>query len=235
MNTAEKHNEVPEETIDIDAVAGDNNLIKQAMAEDPLVRFFYQNQKLISYIIIAALLGIIGTRYYEKSHAASQERSAELLYGIQSAYSSITDSDDKAKEAFLRKLQGSLVTLKDQQKPYDELSQSYETLALVKSGDVVSAKSKIAAVDWKGDKTEGVVLKELLVLSVAKSLLAVEGEEKFAKNLIKDLAQNSQYVFVSAATTLSDIAETEQDKTEVKAIVENIKTAHPEQINLLDN
>lgn len=166
----------------------EKNLVAFAAQEDPLIRFFYRHQKLLSYLLITVLLGVIGYRYYQSSHLANQHRSAELLGKLEA---------DLGKEDSTR-FQSAVLGLKEQSYPYNVLAEHYAVMQLAKKGNYSEVKNKLANLNWKQADLKRVLWDELLALYLARALLAEKDYTDFALQQVQDLAENSRYVKESA-------------------------------------
>ena len=243
MNTAKtknvnQKNETPE-TINIDDVQSfEDRLVNEIVVEDPLVRFFYRNQKIITYFLVALAICFAGYRYYQSSHIEIQTRSAGVFYSLSEAYNQMLGEESKDNETLKRKFESSLMTLKEGKNPYNQLTNNYKILGLLKDKKYSEAKEAVESLKWQAAsqaKKPESLLYELIVLKVAKTLYEEKTFKEYAKSTIKELAEKSNYVFVAATMAYSKIAESEDEIKLADQLIQNIKQNNPEQAKLLED
>ena len=219
----------------------ERNLIAQAADEDPIIRFFYENQKVLSYLVIAALVSILGYRWYQSTHAAGQQRSAELFSKAGAAYQDITNDklDPTRQEAAQRKFEGAVTTLSSQSHPYPLMARNYQTMLLVKDKKYADAASALKSLKWAAQdpKQPQVLWNELLALNLTKSLLEQPDYQQEAWKVLKSLAGESYYVQVPAISTWKSLIAAGKfpDSAEtLKSLTSQLRSQKPELGKVLD-
>jgi predicted negative regulator of RcsB-dependent stress response len=234
-------NNPPQEVLDLENLPTEQKLeqdiIRNAAMQDPVMSFIYRHQKVFSYLVIAILVAILGYRYYKNSHQQNQAQSAEYLYGVQSAIEELAVvTDEKEKEVLRRKLAGNYQSLASVGAPYNRLRLNYEIIQAVNSGDIKLARTKLATIDWQAAtvaKDTDAMIYELAALYTAKASLDYEEFKDQGKKELVQLANKSEYVAASAALTLKNIAVNESDIDEAKKITEQVLSRFPEQSDIL--
>ncbi len=138
-------------------------------------------------------------------------------------------ADLKARE---ERLQQSVAVLGDSMAPYNSFADLIKALAARESGDMQGVRSALAKYSpdtFSALKGSDRFIAELSLLALGRALLDAPESEADGKKILNALASKGEWAGVSAALTISRIAETEQEKKDAQALIADLSTRHPEQ------
>jgi menaquinone-dependent protoporphyrinogen IX oxidase len=142
-----------------------------------------------------------------------------------------TDFNDR-----LKPLEQALLSLGDVREPYNNFVPLYSALVAQLKGDTNAAKHSLNASSWQEisdtNSSERLVA-ELKSLYLGRLLLDDSGSVTQGRRMLLDLANQGAFVYVSAAFTLARVAQSAEEKKEVRAAIEGLLQRHPEQRELL--
>ena len=119
---------------------------------------------------------------------------------------------------------------------YGPIGEAFQAVILAKEGKLEQAESKLASLDWKS-QTDGSASRmyfELATLRTARALLDTEERRAAGKSLLVELAKAGTVAHVPAGLTLASIAHSQEEKDEVRGLLESIVQRNPEQSELLE-
>ena len=179
-----------------------------------------------------------------KSLEALQDEAADLARG-----GGKKEGEEKAKldgkkaelaksiEDSQARLSGKLSALGDQKPPYNALAKAYRALAAARAGEAGPVEQALKGFDLERSfelpGQEGLFV-ELPALLLARSLLDSEAGQKAGRETLRMLAEKGRFARVAAALTLAGVAESEQDRSQALALLQEVKKAMPEQGSLIE-
>ncbi|NLF25502.1 MAG: hypothetical protein GX589_07580 [Deltaproteobacteria bacterium] len=242
-------------TVDQKSVLQDP-LIKRVINEDPLFRFLFKwRRPLVWALVLVACLAYIQF-HLNQSRQENKNRGADLYAEVRKEFLLLErldkeladkkDESDQEKERLTQELKsvkdrlnGKLDALQDQKEPYRKIGQAYRALTAVKTGDPKQFESLMSQLDLDRElasvASEEALYVELPALLLARALLDHEEGVEMGKRTLRTLSQKAKYVRVSAALTLSTIAQSEGERAEALALLQQIQKDLPEQGSLIEH
>jgi len=228
--------------------------ILHAIEEDPFFRFLWQWRRQIGMIILVAAAVWYITYRSQESYVASMKRASAIYATVRDGFDTLADKqkelttaqaaedaeqvasiEDDIKEV-PRILQERLTVLAQQKFPYDQVAAAYKGLLAVQSGDMESVAAQLAELQWKeagSPLSPERFYAELPALIFARTLLDTKDTYSQGHTALMALAKEGSFARVSAVLTLSQIAESEEEKKKVRTVIEEILEDEPEQRSLL--
>ncbi len=144
---------------------------------------------------------------------------------------------EKAKKDFEEarvKFDKVLLALEDTDEPYSQIANVYRGLLSVYEGDSSKLTQALAPFSgWTSQVGSNRIIPEVGNLILARGLLENAATYEEGRNLLKRLASNGEYVHVVAASSLSRLASTNEERIEALQILQQVVTKYPEQLDLL--
>lgn len=233
-------------------------LLEQAV-EDPLVKFFEKNWRVLSVCVAVVLLGILARDAYRANFESTMQQAADVFGFTRKEYAALVElekqinaaesgrsegeepSDElkqlgQSRDEALKRLKGNLIALSGEREPYRSFATFYSGLVSATTGDREVALTTFKSLDWrsKGDGSLLRMIGELAALNSARILIDGGDQERLqGLAILEELASSASYARVSAALTLSRLAESDVDKQKVVSLLEGVQSDHPEQSDLL--
>lgn len=141
------------------------------------------------------------------------------------------------KEAHTQ-LGAAITALQRERPPYSNIAMVYQALVARTGGNLDGVRSALLGLDWQtitDTKSPQRLSAELGALVLAKSLLDNEITLAEGKSLLKALAEHGAIANVSAAISLSRIAQSDEERAAAQQTLIELKNKHPEQNNLLES
>lgn len=239
MNTVNQKININPEVPEQEETLPDNELVRQAVVEDPVVRFLYEKRDAITYLLLAVVVAVLGFRWYNDSHQQAQASAAKVFAGLQDSFSKIeaaAKSGQAPEQSLMLKFDSEVKTLAAQGQPYASLASVYSGLKSVSEKKYSLAAEELSKVNWEkiSDASPENIVIELKALYLAKALLAEKDYQSQAKSALQSLAEKGSYAAWPALHTLFALAD-DSEKAGLDALKEAYKTRHPEQIDLVEN
>lgn len=203
---------------------------QEQAVEDPLVQWFEKHANKIFWFIIAVFAIFYLRDVYQDTQLTSRRESADTYAQVRSRFDDWTlalssEKEEERKLADQKKsaLEESIKALADTKEPYSSLAPLYTSLVALRSNATLVPPS-----------TEGVknpltkITAELEALAIARAGLDKQEKHQESINLLKKLAQTSEFVAAPAASILADLATSDQEKAEAKKIIQDLIAARPE-------
>lgn len=223
--------------------------IERAKVEDPLVRFFATNWRVLMVLAVAAALAGLGVKLVGDM---KRERQAEGAAAYTATFESMEDvvaarnglakaSDDESRkkaeaelESALSRARSDLAALFSMNSPYSEIAALYQKILGFYTADQ-SLVNASAAADWhqlKSGSSER-FFAELGAFIEAKALLddAQRRAEGLAK--LKDLALTGEVAQVASAVVMARVATGAEERNAAKEVLAYLEGNQPEQRELL--
>lgn len=213
---------------------------------------------LVAVLLVFAVLYIKSSlqESYQRSLSASADafyKAQDALENLKTAKKALKELEDKTlptvaaekekaekdREAARTELksreermQQTIVILGDSMAPYSKLADLMKALVARESGDVQAIRGALGkySPDTFGQlKGSDRFISELSLLALGRALLDSPDTEREGKNILVALAKKGEIAGVSAALTISRIAESEQDKKDAQALITDLAARYPEQ------
>lgn len=238
--------------------------LDRQLEEDPIFRFFAKYLKQVVIVAAAIFCFFFLKSEFQQSYEASMRDGAQELVKVRKEYATLLKNQreleetkelaktanekvedkesrqkkivelDKSVEESKRKLNEYLTVLGDKKIPYPKIAKTYRALLAANDKDYSVLMNMTSEFSIKGKSDSDLFYSEMGSLLLGKSLLDSPDNSEQGKQMLLELAKNGQYAQVSAALTLKRIAETDQDKSEAKSLIDSIIAKHPEQSELLE-
>lgn len=159
---------------------------------------------------------------------AAKEKQGELAKRIESA----RKNRDDARATLVEQLK----IVEDEGGNYERIGHLYEALAQATTGERTAAESAVSPyVDWRSLKPEAGerILAELAAYVRSKIQFGIPDGKGGAGAELTALASEGRYLNAAAALALASAATTDEEKAVARDVVQRVRAAHPEQIDLL--
>ena len=232
--------------------------VAQTLKEDPIIRFLYLRRWEVCCVLVAAGALFYSVQQYRRSYSENMSRAADAYAEVRDEYAQLgalqvkldereqaaenTEKEDSGSvqedfDLVKRRLESKLRILAEREPPYDKISSVYNALLAVAGRDPAEVEKFLENVNW--DRQSGQLsLKRLLgessALMLARALLDDPDRFQTGWETLKALAQGGQHVHVPAVLTMARIASTDAQRADVRAGIDAIIAAYPEQESLLE-
>ncbi len=237
----------------------DDEVMRRTVLEDPLAKFVNKNWLQIIGVLIVVAVVYFGYVQFMSAYQTRMSGAADLYRKVREEYAALTETrasavketDAKKKEELTkstqessRKLSESIRALGDASYPYSEIARIYQALVLITvppggalTADVKAARQVLQPLNWEQEKTGSPkrLLAELRALLLGRTLLDDPSTIAEGRSMLKTLAQRGAVVHTAAALSLSQIASTDEEKKEAKAVLESLRSQHVEQGEVIDS
>lgn len=232
-------------------------VIARAAQEDPVVIFFARWWKHLFVAVVALAAAAYARNTYRHTLMASKEQASEVFAKAREHYETFKKAETRIAVAKLEKkeqgelaalekqsadalstLRQQLTVLKDTLEPYSTLGRIYEGLVAIESGDIAAARSALK--QFERENLGGVDADERLyvegaMLALGKGLLGKPETQKEGIDILKRIVQEGQSAHVVAGLAIARVAGSDQEKSEAKVLLEQLKQKHPEQGDLINS
>ena len=238
--------------------------LKLSVADDPLARFIARSWRQLLVAMLAAGAIWYVANSFKETHLASLKTAADTFARVRDSYSELQASDrqrllitakaaasktpDAAAEKELaaldtkitdqeKNIAAQLDSLADAKEPYRTVATVYRSLMVGRSGDIAAMQKIFSPRAWEGIKeltSPDRFMAEFGAIAQARLMIdnptvAADGEK-----LLHDLVERGSFVSLSAASTLGALAQTDEQKQEVIALLNGLKERRRDQLALID-
>lgn len=152
---------------------------------------------------------------------------------------------EASRDQSAQRLRDSLAVLGDTGKPYSDLVPLYRGLAEVVTGNPEESKRILATGvlaggtsggDWKAARAAGTPNLVAELAALARARVQVDSDATFLEGWtsLKELSTQSHFVFAGALLTLSRVARDAKEREEAAAVLAQVQSERPEQVELLE-
>lgn len=231
-------------------------VIARAAQEDPVVIFFAKWWKHLFVAVIALAAAAYARNTYRQTLQASKEEASEIFAKAREHYETFKKAETRISVAKLEKkeqgelgalekqsadalgtLRQQLVVLKDTLEPYSTLGRIYEGLVAIESGDIAAARTSLKQFERGSLATlspDERLYVEGAMLALGKGLLAKAETQKEGVDILKRIVQEGESAHVVAGLAIARVASSDEEKSEAKILLEQLKQKHPEQGDLIN-
>lgn len=233
--------------------------IAAAAQNDPFVRFVVKHGKAILISLGAVVLAMVA---YDRFTVTQQHKKAQLtqdVRGVQKDYEvlvgkldelsnlkaqspSTTEQQEKVKalEAEIQQIKerGTLkLTALETSGAFPDIVRLYRGLIAARTGELDKVKGVLSSGSWEQlpEGSSERLVAELTSLALAKSLIDSETHRDVAKQTLVALAERGTVAAAQAVLALHSLASTDEEKAEVKKLVEGVHKRLPSQRKYLVN
>ncbi|WKZ56413.1 MAG: hypothetical protein QY326_06685 [Bdellovibrionota bacterium] len=224
-----------------------NDALQRALVEDPLVRFVQKRWRALAVVVLFIAAGIYVRNAFVETHEAALRSSGDLFakirteYGlIQAQRAQLTELAMDQSEEGKKKLEAqqnqikdaeaglvnALATLSDSKEPYASVALLYK--ALMQAEPSTAAPSENLAPD-----NPRLLLVELALLLEAKRLLDHPEQRAEGQAKLQELARSARFVHAVAAISYAHVAESSEERTTARNLLDGVRVMHPEQSDLI--
>lgn len=142
-------------------------------------------------------------------------------------------SRDDARKALVEQLK----IVSDQRGNYERIAGLLGALAQAAAGERQAAESAVTPfADWRSLKPESGerILAEVAAYARAKIRLGLPDGKTTAAGELNELASDGTFLNAAAALALASASTTDEEKTTARDVLQRVRTAHPEQSDLLN-
>ena len=220
-----------------EAAGSSEEAIRRTVSEDPLFVFIREWWRHMVAALVLVLAVVYAQQAFETTRQESLQRASDVFDNLRVEFGELSEMTEDVDQAKLDRLFSYVEALESERAPYNELASLYAGLIHLEQGDIESAGAYLDLKKWSevsASNSSERFVGELGALALARAMLDQdEAEIESVRAALIDLAQNGEFVSISAALTLHRIAQNPEQIEVAKAIVEELSQKNPEQSNLL--
>ena len=202
--------------------------------DNDIAKHIAENWQRLLGLLLVIIVGAWVGKTYQKSQSTKHQKAAEHFQALQSSFSSFDASlEPQEKKTQLEAINANIQALESNHKgsSYKELAEIYQILNTNPSSEKVSIMADESVKKLSSSITEESFIAELTLLVSAKKLIA--SDKSSAKNYLSTLSLQGNFAAPSAILTLARIAQTQEEKAEVKELADKLVSRKPESSNFL--
>ncbi|NDC36878.1 MAG: hypothetical protein EBZ48_02365 [Proteobacteria bacterium] len=243
-------------------VLGDPDMIRAA-SDDPVLKLIVGSWRQVTVITLAVVAIFYAVSVFRETKERDLQSSGDAFYKVQREFdgyrsavaqlaafnskkgAALTESEksqiaelEKTRDASRKKLEDALTALSDMRPPFGRLAVLYRGLVNREGGDVNALGSAVQSAGWSQiqDKNSPErFFAELEALTYARALIDSNARSAEALAVLSDLATQGSFTHTAAALTMATLAASGEEQAKALALLNQVRSAHPEQAELLDD